>query len=137
MIKDALETGINQMSHPNPHIRARLQEHSVSECQYGCKYYQDPKTKVIVLHHNNSYGCKRTKSVIEREKVDVVFADKNVWLVPLKERVDQNVWNNLIARSSGNLFGRVANSMAKGFSEMGEVTKKVAAAISDSFENVG
>lgn len=141
MIENAIETGINQMIHPNPNIRARLQEHSLSECQYGCKYYQDPKTKVVVLSHNSSYGCKRTKSMIEREKTDHIFEDTNFWLVPLKDRVDPDVWKNLMAKTSGAQFSRIAESLPgvrKGFATLGEAMqdmRKSMKKLADNFQN--
>lgn len=129
MLKDVLETGINQLSHPNPHVRARLVEHSISECPNGCKYYQDPKTKQIVLHHNPSYGCSKTRRVIEREQNPDHFQGLNYWMVPVKDRLDPDHVDALMSTTLVRSVERNAGKMIEG-------TKKLASAAQDATKAV-
>ncbi|ADD81053.1 gp055 [Rhodococcus phage ReqiPoco6] len=58
------EMGVDEPINPDPDIAGRMVEKAVSKCQYGCKLYEHPSAHVIVLSHNSSYGCKRTKDDI-------------------------------------------------------------------------
>lgn len=60
------EAGTDEVLHPDPDINARMEEHDVSDCQYGCKLYKDPNSNLIVLGHIASYGCTRTRDEILR-----------------------------------------------------------------------
>lgn len=55
------ETGVDEPLNPDPSIAAKMTEKAVSTCPYGCKLYEHPSAFVVVLSHNSSYGCKRTK----------------------------------------------------------------------------
>lgn len=116
-----IESGINQLSHPNPHVRARLVEHSVSGCPNGCKYYQDPKFKILILAHSASYGCKRTKNQIQMEKDAVEFAGRNVWMIQLKDRFDQEVWDALAFKAVGNEAIQIGENTKSAFEQLTNV----------------
>lgn len=58
------EVGTDEPLHPDTAIEARLEELSLSDCQYGCKLYFDPRSNLVVLGHTASYGCVRTREVI-------------------------------------------------------------------------
>lgn len=49
----------NEPIHPDPYIAMRMKEIAVSDCEYGCKIYADPKSAVRVLAHNSTYGCRK------------------------------------------------------------------------------
>lgn len=68
--KFTYETGVDEAIHPDREIAAGMSEIGLSECPYGCKLYKHPRADVIVLSHNSSYGCKRTKSRIVSELTD-------------------------------------------------------------------
>ena len=53
--------GINALAHEDFDVRMRLEEHSLSKCPNGCKYYIDPKTNDLYLIHLSSYGCRVTE----------------------------------------------------------------------------
>lgn len=62
------ETGVDEAIHPDPEIAAGMSEIGLSKtCKYGCKLYKHPRAEVVVLSHNSSYGCKRTKAEIVSE----------------------------------------------------------------------
>lgn len=124
MIKNLLETGINQLAHPHPSIRARLQEHSISDCEYGCKVYEDPATGTMVLHHNGTYGCRKTKAVLERESHADIFKGRNFWMVPIKDRVDQEVWDVLAVKSGLTMFKKVEPLVVGHFTEIAKAAKR-------------
>lgn len=67
------ETGTDEPLNPDPAIAASMTEHGVSKCENGCKLYKHPRADIIVLAHNSSYGCKRTKSHIVSE-----FTEANI-----------------------------------------------------------
>lgn len=52
------ETGVTEPIHPDPAVAARFREAELSDCEFGCKIYADPKSSVRVLAHNSSYGCR-------------------------------------------------------------------------------
>jgi hypothetical protein len=56
------EVGVNEQLHPDMFVAARMVEAEMSNCQYGCKIYQDPRSNVRVLAHNRTYGCNKTFS---------------------------------------------------------------------------
>lgn len=60
------EAGTDEPLHPDHTINARLEELSLSDCQYGCKLYFDPHSNLVVLGHIASYGCTRTRDEILR-----------------------------------------------------------------------
>lgn len=53
------EVSHNEPMHPDPAIAMRFYEVAISTCEYGCKIYADPKSKVRVLAHNSNYGCRK------------------------------------------------------------------------------
>lgn len=53
------EVGSNERIHPDPQVAARFVEKGLSDCEFGCKLYQDPKSTVVILAHNSTYGCKK------------------------------------------------------------------------------
>lgn len=59
------ETGTNEPLHPDPAIAARFIEVAMSNCEHGCKIYADPMSRVNVLGHNGTYGCKKTSSKLK------------------------------------------------------------------------
>lgn len=61
------ETGTDEPLHPDFTVAARLIEVAISDCEYGCKIYADPRSNVTVLGHNRLYGCRVTKSEIDAE----------------------------------------------------------------------
>lgn len=54
------EVGINEPLHPDLSIALRMNEFAMSDCEYGCKIYKDPRSGVKVLAHNRTYGCDKT-----------------------------------------------------------------------------
>lgn len=62
------EAGTDEALHPDATINARMEEHAVSDCKYGCKLYKDPNSHLIVLGHIASYGCTRTRH-------DILYSD--------------------------------------------------------------
>ena len=128
-VENAIEVGINELTHPNPRIRARMQEHSISDCQYGCKYYQDPLTKITVLRHHATYGCRRTKSVIRRETDP--FEGTKHWMIPIGERFTSSEKTGLHIRGGFNMVSKGMKTVGEGVTKMGEA----AAAMVKSIEN--
>lgn len=53
------ETSINEPIHPDMSVRSRMTEVALSDCEFGCKIYADPKSNVRVLAHNAVYGCRK------------------------------------------------------------------------------
>lgn len=54
------EVSYNEPLHPDPEVCARMREAGFSTtCEFGCKIYADPRSKVRVLAHNSNYGCFR------------------------------------------------------------------------------
>ena len=121
-IENAIEVGINELTHPNPRIRSRLVEIGISDCQHGCKYYHDGVTETTVLRHNASYGCKRSKAIIASEAD--IFAGTEFWMVSLGETIPKEKWNELRIRAGFNSFNQTATKSAKvigkAFSSIGE-----------------
>lgn len=64
MLEITYEAGYNEPLHPDPVVNGRMEELDVSDCTNGCKIYWDPMSTLIVLGHNASYGCKRSKESI-------------------------------------------------------------------------
>lgn len=72
MQKNIIEIGIDEAPHDKPSVVLYgVTEDSISDCDYGCKYYRHARTGSIVLMHNKTYGCKRTKDDIQMEMSDV------------------------------------------------------------------
>lgn len=59
------ETGIDEQLHRDPAVASRFIESAMSNCEYGCKIYADPKSRVNVLGHNGTYGCKKTRLMLD------------------------------------------------------------------------
>jgi len=53
------ETSTTEPIHPDITVAARMREVALSECEFGCKIYADPLSKVRVLGHNSNYGCRK------------------------------------------------------------------------------
>lgn len=62
-----------------------VHEHSVSDCEHGCKYYMSQDKFLVVLGHNSSYGCKKTKRDIRREHLTAP-QNRNAYVLNLKNR---------------------------------------------------
>lgn len=45
--------------HPDPSVAARMREVELSNCEFGCKIYADPRSSVRVLAHNRNYNCPK------------------------------------------------------------------------------
>jgi len=58
------ETGVDEPIHPSMEIRSEMTEVGLSSCPHGCKIYKHPRAAVLILSHNASYGCKRTREDI-------------------------------------------------------------------------
>lgn len=54
------EVGINEVVHPDFSVAMRFEEVAISDCEFGCKIYADPRSRVRVLAHNRVYGCTVT-----------------------------------------------------------------------------
>lgn len=130
-VENAIEVGINELTHPNPRIRARMQEHSISDCQYGCKYYQDPLTKITVLRHHATYGCRRTKAVIRRETDP--FEGTNHWMIPIGERFTSREKTNLHIRSGVNAVSKGMQPVVESFSKLGEAARGMIKTMNEGF----
>lgn len=134
-IENAIEVGINELTHPNPRIRSRLVEIGISDCQYGCKYYHDGVTETTVLKHHATYGCKRTKAVIASEAD--IFAGTDFWMVPLGGTIPKEKWDELKVRAGFNSFNQTATKSAKvigkAFSSIGQSMNNMV----DGFRNAG
>lgn len=126
-VENAIEVGINELTHPNPRIRARMQEHSISDCQYGCKYYQDPLTKITVLRHHATYGCRRTKAVIRRETDP--FEGTNYWMVPIGERFTSSEKTSFHIRGGFNMVSKGMKTVGEGMVKMGEAATSMVASM--------
>jgi hypothetical protein len=59
------ETGTDEQLHPDPVVASRFIEVAMSDCEYGCKIYADPMSRVNVLGHNGTYGCKKTRLMLD------------------------------------------------------------------------
>lgn len=53
------ETSINEPIHPDFSVRCRMTEIALSDCEFGCKIYADPRSNLRVLAHNAVYGCRK------------------------------------------------------------------------------
>lgn len=53
------ETSINEPIHPDMSVRIRMIEVALSDCEFGCKIYADPRSNLRVLAHNATYGCRK------------------------------------------------------------------------------
>jgi len=58
-IEITYEVGGFQPLHPDWEVALRFEEYAISDCEYGCKIYADPRSNVKVLYHNSSYGCRK------------------------------------------------------------------------------
>lgn len=58
-IRITWEVSGNEPLHPDPAIASRMHEVALSNCEYGCKVYGDPRSSVHILAHNRSYGCPK------------------------------------------------------------------------------
>jgi hypothetical protein len=59
VIRITYVVGSTEPLHPDPTVCARMREIGLSNCEYGCKVYADPRSNVRVLAHNRSYGCPK------------------------------------------------------------------------------
>lgn len=55
------ETGTDEQLHPDPLVASRFIEVAMSDCEFGCKMYADPMSRVNVVGHYSVYGCNKTK----------------------------------------------------------------------------
>jgi len=53
------EVSCNEPVHPDLEIAARFREIAIGDCEFGCKIYADPQSRVRVLAHNSAYGCRK------------------------------------------------------------------------------
>jgi len=53
------EVSHNEPLHPDLLVSARMYEVGITNCEYGCKVYADPWSKVRVIAHNSNYGCTK------------------------------------------------------------------------------
>jgi len=54
------QTSIDEPPHPDPNVVARLVEAELSDCEFGCKIYQDTRnSNVRILVHSAVYGCRK------------------------------------------------------------------------------
>lgn len=135
-----VQRGINQLSHPNPHVRARMREVAISDCKSGCKIYEDPKKGDLTLVHSATYGCNKTKHVLE--KANVIVFQGNHWMVPLKDKVDPDIWPALMTVTALSnpayvdqvvkAVNRSAGGIKQAFKNMGDEAVKARAAITNT-----
>lgn len=59
MTKFTYEVSINTQPHPDQNVVHRLVEVALSDCEYGCKIYADPRSRVRILVHSAVYGCRK------------------------------------------------------------------------------
>lgn len=59
------ETGTDEPLHPDVYVASRFIEVAMSDCEYGCKIYADPMSRVNILGHNGTYGCKKTRMMLD------------------------------------------------------------------------
>jgi hypothetical protein len=76
-IEPTYETGTDEPIHPDFMVASRFIEVAMSDCEYGCKIYADPRSNVKVLGHNKTYGCNVTSSWIAYQN-DVAMGESNV-----------------------------------------------------------
>ena len=117
MFENAIEVGVNE-SYANPRIRSRMKEVGISECRYGCKYYQDPVSEMTVLQHSSSYGCKRTKIDIQGEADP--FSGTNYWMVSIGDRLSEKEKERIKVRAGFNSVNKSIRGIGEGLSEMGK-----------------
>jgi hypothetical protein len=61
-------TGVDEPVHPDPAVASRFVEVGITlDCGYGCKIYADPLSRVNVLGHNRTYGCKTTREHLDAD----------------------------------------------------------------------
>lgn len=53
------EVGIHEKPHPDDTVVSRLVEVALSDCEFGCKIYADPRSNVRILTHSAIYGCRK------------------------------------------------------------------------------
>lgn len=53
------EVSVRQPIHPDPEVAARFVEVALSNCEFGCKIYADPRSDVRVVAHSFIYGCRK------------------------------------------------------------------------------
>lgn len=53
------EVSHGQPLHPDWEVAIRLVEADLSNCEFGCKIYKDPRSSVRILAHNAIYGCRK------------------------------------------------------------------------------
>lgn len=58
-MKYTYEVGIDEPIHPDRKVGGRFREVELSDCEYGCKIYADPISRVRVLAHSAIYGCRK------------------------------------------------------------------------------
>lgn len=62
MIPFTYEVGVGEPIHPDLSVAVRMEEAAIGPCEYGCKIYADPRSRVQVLVHNSAYGCTKEAS---------------------------------------------------------------------------
>ena len=58
-MKITYEVGIHEKPHPDDNVVSRLTEVALSDCEFGCKVYADPRSNLRVLAHSAIYGCRK------------------------------------------------------------------------------
>lgn len=58
-IKVTYEVSGTEPLHPDPQVAARMREVALSDCEFGCKIYADPRSEVRVVAHHRVYGCRK------------------------------------------------------------------------------
>lgn len=59
------ETGVDEPLHPDPAVASRFIEVAMSNCEFGCKIYADPLSRVNILGHYAVYGCRKTRLMLD------------------------------------------------------------------------
>ena len=58
-IVPTFEAFTGEPPHPDRNVVSRLVEVALSDCEYGCKIYKDPRSNYTVLFHSAAYGCRK------------------------------------------------------------------------------
>lgn len=59
------ETGTDEPLHPDPTVAGRFIEVAMSACEYGCKIFADPMSRVNIVGHYSVYGCTKTRLMLD------------------------------------------------------------------------
>lgn len=63
------ETGIDEPIHPDLAVSSRFIEVAMSDCEFGCKVYADPMSRVNVVGHYKVYGCNKTRAKLSERQL--------------------------------------------------------------------